>query len=114
MRHVSERYIGKSDPYIVMVSTPNAPGGQFEKLEKEREDTCLYKRLKMDYKCGLGKIYTGEEIARRSPGFEREYNLKYLGRIGNLLMPELIDIAILTAKHLCKIRRNIRNLNYFR
>ena len=27
VRHVSERYIGKSDPYIVMVSTPNAPGG---------------------------------------------------------------------------------------
>ena len=25
VRHVSERYIGKSCPYIVMVSTPNAP-----------------------------------------------------------------------------------------
>ena len=29
VRHVAERYIGKSDPYIVMVSTPNAPGGLF-------------------------------------------------------------------------------------
>ena len=29
VRHVTERYIGKSDPYIVMVSTPNAPGGLF-------------------------------------------------------------------------------------
>ena len=29
VRHVSERYIAKSDPYIVMVSTPNAPGGLF-------------------------------------------------------------------------------------
>ena len=27
VRHVSERYIGKSDPYIVMVSTPGSPGG---------------------------------------------------------------------------------------
>lgn len=35
VRHVSERYIGKSDPYIVMVSTPNAPDGLFEKIEKE-------------------------------------------------------------------------------
>ena len=26
VRHVAERYIRKSDPYIVMVSTPNAPG----------------------------------------------------------------------------------------
>jgi hypothetical protein len=37
VRFVSERYIGKSDPYIVMVSTPNAPNGLFEKIEKESE-----------------------------------------------------------------------------
>jgi late competence protein required for DNA uptake (superfamily II DNA/RNA helicase) len=62
VRHVSERYIAKSDPYIVMVSTPNAPDGLFEKIEKEPEDRCLYKRLKLDYTYGLGKIYTKEEI----------------------------------------------------
>jgi late competence protein required for DNA uptake (superfamily II DNA/RNA helicase) len=33
-RDVSERYIGKSNPYIVMVSTPNAPDGLFEKISK--------------------------------------------------------------------------------
>jgi hypothetical protein len=33
VRHVSERYIAKSDPYIVMVSTPNAPDGLFERIE---------------------------------------------------------------------------------
>ena len=41
VRFVTERYIGKSDPYIVMVSTPNAPNGLFEKIEKEPE-TLLY------------------------------------------------------------------------
>ena len=41
VRHVSERYIGKSDPYIVMVSTPNNPGGLFYQIEQESEDTCL-------------------------------------------------------------------------
>ena len=46
VRHVSERYIGKSDPYIVMIQYPNAPDGLFEKIEKEPEETCLYKRLK--------------------------------------------------------------------
>ena len=56
VRHVSERYIGKSDPYIVMVSTPNNPGGLFYQIEQEPEDNCLYKRLKMDYTFGLGKI----------------------------------------------------------
>ena len=44
---LAERYIGKSDPYIVMVSTPNAPGGLFYNIEAEPEDTCLYKRLKL-------------------------------------------------------------------
>ena len=55
---LAERYIGKSDPYIVMVSTPNAPGGLFYKIETEPEELVLYKRLKMDYNYGLGRIYT--------------------------------------------------------
>jgi hypothetical protein len=85
-RDVSERYIAKSSPYIVMVSTPNAPDGLFERIEKEAEDTCLYKRLFLDYTYSIGKIYTAEEIdkAKQSPSFEREYNLKYLGKIGNV------------------------------
>jgi hypothetical protein len=33
VRHVSERYIAKSNPFIVMVSTPNAPGGLFQKID---------------------------------------------------------------------------------
>jgi len=96
VRHVSERYIGKSDPYIVMVSTPNNPGGLFYQIEQEHEDTCLYKRLKMDYTVGLGKIYTKEEIdkARLSPGFGREYELQYLGKIGNVFNSLQIDKAI--------------------
>jgi late competence protein required for DNA uptake (superfamily II DNA/RNA helicase) len=34
-RDVSERCIAKSNPYIVMVSTPNAPDVLFERIEKE-------------------------------------------------------------------------------
>ncbi|MFZ0328080.1 MAG: DEAD/DEAH box helicase family protein [Nitrososphaeraceae archaeon] len=45
VRHVSERYIAKSDPFLVMVSTPNAPGGLFEKIEKELEETRRKRRL---------------------------------------------------------------------
>jgi hypothetical protein len=43
VRHVSERYIAKSDPYIVIVSTPSAPDGLFEHIEKELEETCFTK-----------------------------------------------------------------------
>ena len=97
VRHVSERYIGKSNPFIVMVSTPNAPNGLFEKIEKEPEETCIYKRLLLDYSYGLDKIYTREEIekAKASPSFEREYNLKYLGLIGNSFSQKDIDRAVL-------------------
>ena len=46
VRHVSERYIAKSDPYIVMVSTPNNPGGLFYKIERNLKILVLYKRIK--------------------------------------------------------------------
>jgi hypothetical protein len=97
-RDVSERYIAKSNPWIVMVSTPNAPDGLFEKIEREPEDTCLYKRLYLDYTYGLDKIYTKEEIekAKASPSFDREYNLKYLGKVGNVFHTLDIEAAICT------------------
>ena len=76
-----ERYIAKSNPWIVMVSTPNAPDGLFERIERELEDTCLSQRLFLDYTYGLDKIYTSKEIekAKASPSFKREYDLGVLG-----------------------------------
>ena len=83
-----------------MVSTLNAPDGLFEKIDKEPEHTCIYKRLKLDYTYGLGKIYTVEEIdkAKQSPSFEREYNLKYLGLIGNVFHTADMERAIKKGK----------------
>jgi len=83
-RDVSERYIAKTDPHIIMVSTPNLPGGLFETMEFE--ETSLYNRIQMNYEHGLGKIYTKEQIAKakESPSFEREYNLKYGYGVGDI------------------------------
>jgi len=44
-RDVSERYIGKSNPYIIMVSLPIAPIRLFQNIEQEPENICIYKRL---------------------------------------------------------------------
>ena len=76
--------------------TPNAPNGLFEKIEKEPESSCIYNRIKLDYTYGLGKIYTKEEIdkARRSPSFAREYDIQYLGLIGNTFHTKDIDRAV--------------------
>jgi hypothetical protein len=69
-----------------MVSTPGSPGELFYQIEQEPEDTCLYKRLKLSWEVGLGKIYRPEEIenAKHSPSFDREYGLQYLGKVGNI------------------------------
>ena len=67
-----------------------------EQIEKEANDICIYNRLLLDYTYGLGRIYSREEIdkARQSPSFEREYNLKYLGLIGNVFHTKDIEAAI--------------------
>ncbi|MGA8105093.1 MAG: hypothetical protein WB815_00460 [Nitrososphaeraceae archaeon] len=69
VRHVAERYVAKSDPYIVMVSTPNRPDGLFAKIEKESFDTCIYKKILLDYTYGLNKIYSDKEIAKATFAF---------------------------------------------
>jgi hypothetical protein len=95
-RHIAERYIIKSNPFIVFVSTPNAPGGLFDTIEREPESTCTFKRIKLDYTHGLGKIYSYEEIdkGRSSSSFEREYNLKYIGTEGNVFSIKAVEEAI--------------------
>ena len=106
VRAVSERYIAKSDPYIVMVSTPNAPGGLFQQIEQEPFETCLYKRLFLDYLYGLDKIYTRKEIenAKQSPSFPREYELQYLGLVGNVF-------STLSIENCQKVQYNPDNIN---
>jgi hypothetical protein len=93
VRMVAERYIGKSDPYIVIVSTPNAPDGLMQKIEKEPFETCIYKKIFLDYTYGIDKIYTREEIekAKMSPSFRGEYMLEYQGLIGNVFSHQLIE-----------------------
>lgn len=94
-RSASERYIGKSDAMIAMVSTPQAPGGLFDKIEQEQKS--LYHKMFLDYRRGLGKIYSEADIiqAKASPSFEREYNLKYIGIIGNVFSHASIDACLI-------------------
>jgi hypothetical protein len=107
VRDVAERYIAKSDPWIVMVSTPNKPGGLFEQIENEPDDECLYKKVYLPYTTGLDKIYSRDEIqkAKRSPSFEREYNLQYGWGLGNVFLPTEIDLA-------CTIKYDPHKINH--
>jgi hypothetical protein len=93
-RDVMERYIAKSSPYLVMISTPNGPEQLFQSIEQEEH--CLYHRMVLPYTVGVGKIYTKEEIqeARASPSFPREYECQYIGVQGNVFSPKSIETAI--------------------
>ena len=96
VRHVSERYIGKSNPFIVMLSSPNAPLGLMEKIQKEPEDTCIYKRLFLRLFIRLRQDIHKEEIAKAkaSPSVSKEIQFKFFGLIGNTFHQKDIDRAI--------------------
>ena len=87
-------YEEKSKGKTIMVSTPNAPGGLFERIEKDNNSK--YKKLFLDYTYGLDNIYDPEYIEKKKlePEFEREYNLKYLGLVGNVFHTRDIENAI--------------------
>jgi hypothetical protein len=71
-----EGYIGKpnSDPTIILVSTPKAPGDLMQQIDLE--ETSIYHKLRFDYRYGLEgphPIYSEEQIAtaRLSPEWPR-------------------------------------------
>lgn len=91
-RTTAERYIIKTNPYIIFVSTPNLPGGLFERMEKE--EPSQYHKIFLPYTIGLRDgMYTEEEIeeGKKSPSFEREYNLQYGVGVGDIFPSDLVD-----------------------
>ncbi|MDE1829416.1 MAG: hypothetical protein KGI25_03740 [Thaumarchaeota archaeon] len=105
---VSQRYLAKGLEHLVLVSTPNVPGGLFEKIEKDKNSQ--FNRIFLDYTKGVGKIYTDAEIeeARKSRSFEREFNLKYGYGIGNIFPYELVES--ITTNYDLSLRDGIRAL----
>jgi hypothetical protein len=94
LRDVLERYIAKSNPHIIITSTAGAPDDLFAQMDQE--ETSIYKRFRLDYRTGLGYIYTDEEIAqaKKSPSFAREYEGIYMGLVGNVFGQDDIKYAV--------------------
>jgi len=91
---VSHGYIPKSDPQIILCSTPNNPGGMFDRIESDVESR--YHKVFLPYTIGVGKIYEQDEIeeAKHFPSFEREYNLRYGYGTGNVFLHDKLQAAI--------------------
>jgi hypothetical protein len=96
VRAVMEGYIRKpnSDPTIILVSTPKAPGDLMQQIDLEEDS--LYHKLRFDYYYGLEgpyPIYSEEQIrqARLSPEWPREYELQFAGVVGNVFSLSSIE-----------------------
>ncbi len=97
VRSIIDRYVLKSDSMVALTSTPSHEGDLMDEIRKEPEETCMYKRLFMDYTVALDKLFTLDEInnARRtSPAFEREFALSFTHSIGNVFSTTSINRAI--------------------
>ena len=98
---VGERYIGKSDSWVVWVSTAGEePEGFFYTIMLETEAETIYKMIHMYVEAGLKKdpvtntsIFTPEYIAKASRA--RSYPREYLGQwgknVGDIFPQELLD-----------------------
>jgi hypothetical protein len=77
-----------------MVSTPNRPNRLFESIEKDPNSK--YHKIFLLVDIGLNKIFDRKEIdkKRKEPEFPREYEGKYLGKIGNVFTSQQIDICL--------------------
>jgi hypothetical protein len=108
---VSQRYIAKSNPFLIVVSTPDHPGDLLSQITEQNENECIYKRFFLPYTVGLGGIFSEEEIkiAKRSSSFEKEYNIKFLGQIGNVFLPEKIDEAIALGRRMDTYNQILEN-----
>ena len=91
LEHAITRYEEKSQCTTIMVSTPNVPGGLFQKIELDKDSK--YHKIILDYTVGLGKIYDPIEIEKKKkePEFKREYMGQYLGKVGNVFSSSQID-----------------------
>jgi hypothetical protein len=87
-------YQEKSKCKIILSSTANRPDGLMQTIEKDKSDK--WTKLKLDYTYAVGTIYDPKEISKMKldPEFKREYECLYLGKIGNLFSPNVIDSAL--------------------
>jgi hypothetical protein len=93
VRAVCEGYRAKTNPHIVMVSTPYKPSDLFEHID--RDPNSIFKKLSYHYSVGLGKIYNPDEIEkeRSQPYFRREFELAYSVETGNVFTEQSIQAA---------------------
>jgi hypothetical protein len=90
VKHTIEGYRIKTDPHIVIVSTPNKPGDYFESIDKDPNS--IFKKVYLPYTVGLNKIYDPIEIEKEKSKsyFKREFEGFYSYGTGNCFLEDTI------------------------
>ena len=90
-----ERYYAKTNPLIILCSTPSKVNDLMDIIRQQPEDKCFYHRMYLSYKVGLNRIYTPQEIAiqKKSLSFEKEYNLSFELGIDALFNAQDLEIV---------------------
>ena len=101
IRTVGERYRGKSDSYVIWVSTAgDFATGFFYEIKEEPDAICQYKRFEMYEDRGLEKdLITGTSIfsddyideARKLPSFPQEFQGIWGANVGDIYSTEALD-----------------------
>jgi len=109
--HAITRYEEKSNCTTIMCSTPNRPDGLFQSIEYDKSSK--YVKIILPYQIGLDKIYDRAFIEKKKlePEFPREYECKYLGKIGNVFTSLQIDQTINLGEQLKQIPISNCNLH---
>lgn len=91
-----ERYYSKSNPIIVLCSTPQKIGDLMYNIKQQPEHERFYRLMELPYQVGLNKIYTEQEIAiqRKSLSFPREMECSFESSIDALFNSYSIDQCI--------------------
>ncbi len=94
LQHAINPYQLKSNCKIIMASTPNAPNGLMQQIELDKDSK--YFKLKLPYSYGLDRIYNRKDVKPKMHDieFEREFNCKYLGKVGNLISQQQLEHII--------------------
>ena len=95
--HVSEKDIKAKVIHSCNDSTPGSPGSSWSLSRRNQKRLVSINDYTWITITALNRIYSRAEIekARMSPSWEREFCLKFSGRIGNLLSQKIIDDSII-------------------
>ncbi|PWU79996.1 MAG: hypothetical protein DLM72_14515 [Candidatus Nitrosopolaris wilkensis] len=94
---VLQGYVQKSKDYhLLLLSTAGYPGDLMDKIFRQPEESCIFRRLRMDWTVGAGSIYSQDDIdkSRMTSSWDREMLLRFSGFQGNVYPTNLIEQAI--------------------